>query len=419
MNAQELTIWSMALGAIGAVALGRLVDFMLRPSVSQLQGVGYHAAVFLLVFILSGVAAETGLPLGRPLLQVLQVVAGPACVGLSDLWIRGWLYAPQRDRMMASLLRLSGLLLPLAGVACLALPAPVQLPSAAAISVLGGLLTLWLTARAWQLGDSLAPVMAAGCLLTIPAIAGLYAVAMELPGFGLGVHAGLALCAALSNAFTGFGLWRRDRHEQRARRSPSSTLQTDPVTQLHSGRSLVEQLMRAQRRRQRSGQDGAVLAVMLFNLERIRAEAGTAGINQMFICMASRMQRQVGAVNVVGRYYEGCFVALVESIQSTASLRTLGLRVASSLRRPIEVTTMSGERAGVSADVGVGVVHLSGRGAAVEDILDDAQQMAEAARGMQSRAAIRDPRTAQAVPVEHANLGGRRRRDRNLLHAGS
>jgi GGDEF domain-containing protein len=409
----------MALGAIGAVALARLVDFMLRPSVSQLQGAGYHAAVFVLVFILSGVAAETGPRIGRPMLQVLQVVAGPLCVGLSDLWIRGWLDAPQRDRVMASVLRLSGLSLPLAGVACLALPAAVQLPSAAAISVLGGVVTLWLTARARLLGDSLAPVMAAGCLLTIPAIAGLYAIAMELPGLGLAMHASLALCAALSNAFTGFGLWRRDRHEQRVRRPATSVWQTDPVTQLHSGRSLVDQLMRAQRRRRRSGQDGAVLAVMVFNVERIRAEAGTVGINQMFICMASRMQRQVGAVNVVGRYYEGCFVALVESIQSLASLRTLGLRVASSLRRPIEITTMSGERADVRADVGVGVVHLSGRGAAVEDILDDAQQMAEAAREMQSRAAIRDPLTAQAVAVEHANLGSRHRRERDLLHAGS
>ena len=58
MNAQELAIWSMALGAIAAVALARLADLVVRPSVSQVQGVAYHTAVFLLVLILSGVGRQ-------------------------------------------------------------------------------------------------------------------------------------------------------------------------------------------------------------------------------------------------------------------------------------------------------------------------------------------------------------------------
>ena len=99
---------------------------------------------------------------------------------------------------------------------------------------------------------------------------------------------------------------------------------------------------------------------------------------------------------------------LLETIQSPAWLRTLGLRVASSLRRPIEVMTASGQRIELKADVGVGVVHLSRGPAAVEDILHDAQRMAEAARGMRSRAAILDPSSGEVVPVEQANLGPRR-----------
>jgi len=46
----------------------------------------------------------------------------------------------------------------------------------------------------------------------------------------------------------------------------------------------------------------------------------------------------------------------------------------------------------------------------VEDILHDAQRMAEAARGMRSRAAILDSATGEVVPVEEANLGPRRQR---------
>lgn len=418
MSAHELTIWSMALGTIAAVALARLADFVMRPSRSQLRGVGYHAVVFVLVSILSGVAGQIGPHIEPKLLHALQVVAGPICVGLSDLWIRGWLSASQRDRVMASVLWLSALLLPVAGLACLTLPGPLQLPAAAVISLLGATLTLWLAARAWLLGDSLAPVMTIGCLLTVPAIGGMYAIAMQLPSAGLLFHMAIALCAAGSNALTGFGLWRRDRHGRRARRGADSTSRFDPVTQLHSGRSLVRKLLKAQGRRRRSGRDGAVLAVLVFEVERIRNEAGAAGVNQMFICMANRMQRQVGVVNVVGRYYDGCFVAIVESIQSTGRLRTLGLRVACSLRRPIEISLRSGERAEISPDIGVGLVHLSRRAAAVEDILADAQRMAGAARAMRSRAAIRDPVTGQAVPVEQANLGTGRRHG-NLLRAAS
>jgi GGDEF domain-containing protein len=288
------------------------------------------------------------------------------------------------------------------------LPQTQQIPAAAAISLLGASLTLWLTVRAWLMGDRLAPVMAAGCLLTLPAIAGLHAIAMGLPGINLPMHAALGLCAALSNGLTGFVLWRRDRHEWRARREDGMPSRFDPVTKLYSGISLVRKLINAQRRRRRTRRDGAVLAILVFDIDRIAAQAGTAGVNEMFICIASRIQRQVGVVNPVGRYYDSCFVSLVETIQSPAWLRTLGLRVASSLRRPMEVMNVSGQRIELKADIGVGVVHLTQGPAAVEDILHDAQRMAEAARSMRSRAAILDPASGEVMPVEQANLGPRR-----------
>jgi GGDEF domain-containing protein len=415
MTAQELAIWSMALGAIAAVALARLTDLMVRPTHSQIQGLAYHVTVFLLVLILSGVPSQIWPVLDSGAQQVAQVMAGPLCVGLSNFWIRGWLNAAQRDRVMAWVLRASAVMLPLMGLACLGLPKEQQIPAAGAVSLAGGALTLWLTVRAWRMGDRLAPVMAVGCLLTLPAIGGLYAVAMRLPGLGLPAHAVFALCAALCNAFTGFVLWRRDRHEWRTRREQAVPSQFDPVTKLHSGISLVRKLINAQRRRGRTRRDGAVLAILVFDVDRLTAQAGTAGVNELFICMASRIQRQVGVINPVGRYYDRCFVSLVETIQSPAWLRTLGLRVATSLRRPIEVMGVSGQRIELKADVGVGVVHLSRGPAPVEDILHDAQRMAEAARGMRSRAAMLDPASGEVVPVEQANLGPRRHGHRQLV----
>ena len=128
MSAQELSVWSMTLGTIAAMALARLAQFARRPSVSHLQGLAYHVAVFLLVLILSGVAGHLFPWLPRRHLHMAQVLAGPLCVGLSDLWIRGWLYAPHRDRLMASALQLAAVLLPLGGLAALVLPPPLELP---------------------------------------------------------------------------------------------------------------------------------------------------------------------------------------------------------------------------------------------------------------------------------------------------
>jgi hypothetical protein len=106
----------------------------------------------------------------------------------------------------------------------------------------------------------------------------------------------------------------------------------------------------------------------------------------------------------VGRYWDCCFIVLVETIPSRGALRTLGLRVAVSLRQPLEVTGLDGRRTRVHADLGVGVVHLQTAGPEVEDILAEAQQLAEAARRMRSRAAIYDPCCRQVVPLEEASL---------------
>ena len=90
------------------------------------------------------------------------------------------------------------------------------------------------------MGDRLAPVMAAGCLLTLPAIAGLHAIAIARARRPRACSrtSATALCAALSNGFTGFALWRRDRHEWRTRREDTACpCGFDPVTKLSQRQS--------------------------------------------------------------------------------------------------------------------------------------------------------------------------------------
>jgi GGDEF domain-containing protein len=186
--------------------------------------------------------------------------------------------------------------------------------------------------------------------------------------------------------------------------------QYDPVTKLPGGLPLVRNLLRAQKRRRLTRREGAVIAVLVFEPERIRSVVGTTGLNEAYVHLAQRLQHQVSVVNPVGRYWERCFVALVEAIRSPAALRTMGLRVVTSLRRPMEVTSADGGHVGVRFDIGVGVLRLEREHAEVEDMLHEAQVLAEAARAMPSRAATRDPVTGEIVPLEHAQIGPRRTR---------
>jgi hypothetical protein len=64
------------------------------------------------------------------------------------------------------------------------------------------------------------------------------------------------------------------------------------------------------------------------------------------------------------------------------------------------------------------VVRLSAGSAPVEDILHDAQRMAEAARRTPSRTAILDPTSGEVVAVEHADLGPRRGRHARVATVG-
>lgn len=402
MGAQALMLWSMALGAIAAVALARGADLLRRRGSVQARALAYHLSVFLLVLVESGVLRQVAQP-APARLHVLQVLAGPVCVGLSNFWIHGWLAASERDRLMAAMLRASALALPAGGLAALALPAPLQLPAAALLSLAGSALTCWLTFRAWSIGDRLALTMAAGCALTLPAIAGLYALAMHLGSWKLAGQAAVALAAVASNALTGHALWRRARDAWRTRETGSVPL-LDPVTRVHSATALVQHLLAAQKRRQRTGREGALLAILVSEPERIARDAGAAALDEVWMTLAARIQRQVGLANPVGRYWDRCFVALVETIPARPWLRTLALRTAAALRQPMAVTGRGGQALRVRVELGVGLVHLDGTPAEVEDVLDLAQRLAEAARTLPSRTAMLDPVSGAVVAVESAQF---------------
>ena len=402
MSTSQLLIWSATVGAIGLVVLLAAIDSAFNRTRASLQTLVYLLFYWLFISLLSGLALAVWPPIA-PIVPTAQVLMGPLGAAMGSYGCSQWLSAHKRDRLMKVSLQAATWICLLGGPLCLLLVPHWRLPASAVLSVMNMSVALWLSVRAAQLGDRLAWGLGLGCALSLPVQVGLYGMALGGNQLSLGLQAGIAVLALLSVLVTGVILWLRNRHAQRL--SQAHLSQRDPITHLYSSMVMVQKLINAQRRRVRTRRDGALMAVLLFEPERLLTQVGQVGLNDIYIQMAHRMRRHTGVVNPAGRYYDRCFVVLVETLHSPRWIRTLGLRVASSLRRPLEVTSLAGERITITVDIAVGIVLMSAVAKDVDQLLHEVQRVAEAARQMRSRAALLDPDSRQAVPVENANLG--------------
>jgi GGDEF domain-containing protein len=288
------------------------------------------------------------------------------------------------------------------GLMCLFLTPDRALLVSAALTMINVSVALLISVRAAQSGDKLAWGLALGCALALPTQIGLYTMALGSTRLPLSMQAAVAFVGLLSMVITARMLWLRNHHAQQI--TGDDTSQRDPITRLYSSVALIRKIIAAQVRRQRTRRDGALMAVVLFEPERLLKQVGQFGLNDIYIQLARRRQRHTGVVNPAGRYYDRCFVVLIESMQSPRWMRTMSLRVASSLRQPLDVTSLAGERMKITPDIGVGMMHLSARAEDVDQLLHEVQRVAVAVRGMRSRAALLEQTTGLAIPVENADL---------------
>ncbi len=403
MTPNETVLWSAELGSLGVIVLLALADLVYTRSRAAAQSLGFLGIAWLFVLLLSGLLPELLPTYNTSWLQSAQVLVGPLSASISSYWTGVWLSARKRDRLMEISLRAVTVLCLASAPLCLLLPANWQLPTSAMLTLLNTALLMWLSVRAAQLGDRMAWGLALGCLLSLPFQLGLYALALgnRLP---LAVQFAVALLGLLAFSVLGIMLWLRNRRQLRTQRDVPSEI--DPITQLWGSMAIVQKIIAAQRRQVNTDSDGLVLAVLVFEPEKLAAQVGQYGLNEIYAELARRLRRQVGVLNPVGRYYDRCFVGLIETLHSPKLMRTMGLRVAAGLRRPLEVTSPTGYRVTLTLDIGVGLVHFSRATKDVDQLLHDAQHLAELARQMRSRSAVLDPVTAEPMPVEKAALDG-------------
>lgn len=403
MRTAEMMIWSAVVGSIGLIVLLAFADALYSRTRSSFNALVNLVGGWLFVALFSGLPGALFSPLAGPPLHVLQVIVGPLCASMASYGTSRWLTAQQRDRTMKTSMRLVSIACLAGAPLCLLLKYEFQLPASAALTVCSLGVLIWVGARAAQLGDRMAWGLTAGFVITLPLQLGMYWLALGSTHPSIGWQVAIAIAGLASLTVTAVMAWLRNRHAQQFRSENKS--RRDRITQLYSSTVIVQKIIHAQRRLVRTRRDGALMAVMLFDAEQLSSQVGQYGLNEIYIHLARRMQRHTGVVNPAGRYYDRCFVVLMETMHSPKLIRTMGLRVASSLRRPIDVISLNGERIKVTADIGVGIVHMSRASKDVDQVLHEAQKVAEAARHMRSRAALLDPETRHAIPVESAELG--------------
>jgi hypothetical protein len=405
MSAPEIMLWSATAGAVGMVVLVGLVDATLSRTRAAWQLLAYSLGSALVVVLLGGLPHALW-PQWHTSLQLAQVLLGPLCAAMGSYGVSQWLYADRRDRTIRITLVVMTASSLAGGPLCLLLAPASRLQASAALCVATMALALWLTVRAAQRGDPLAWGLAGGCLLALPALLGLYYIAVaEVHHPALGLQAVIAFAALSSMVLTGMMIWRRNRQIRHLLQGRVSD--RDPVSGLFSSLVMLQKIIASQLNRRRNGSNGALMAVMVFEPESLLPQIGHSGLNELYTELALRMRRQTGIINPAGRYYDRCFLVLFETMHSPRWLGKLSLSTAASLRYPVELTALTGETLLVRADIGVGIIHVAQGGKAVDELVHEAQAVATAARYTPSRAAIFDTRTRRAVPAESADLGSR------------
>jgi GGDEF domain-containing protein len=419
----ELITWCLLLGAMLMLIIVCATEYVRHRARWSLESGAYILALGLVSLCMSGVAQEW---FGREYAGQIALMLGltpPLSMALGTLGMRNWLRTRGREQFADITLVVCFVLCCAMVVWSLLFPPPVDgvgnpivppvwtQPAHATLALswgvtwFGVIASTFASLRVALHGDNRAWLMFAACLLNapVPLILSLkiffdYHVfaAWVLPAM---VMQGVAAWLILRNA------WERHRIVFNANRILEDNRGIDPVTRLPHGGALVSQMEQAYTRAHKLLRHRpVVVAVQLFNADDILKESGENGWNQVVLATLARIRRVVSPADLVGRYYGGCFVIQINSRVTPQYLRGLGLRLASSARRPVTPRTPpSGFESDepIETDVGVGLFWCDEVGD-LTMALHEAERAATVAQGLRSRAAVVLKPRGEALAVERA-----------------
>jgi GGDEF domain-containing protein len=297
-------------------------------------------------------------------------------------------------------------LLAAAGVIIGWLLSPVQaLAVGVAIAGALGLAALGVALRgAWR-GDRLAWRAVFGVFFMLVAMLGLSWIALARGNVPWQLHAVSALSGTAYLVMMASALWVRYSYLIELKQIMAHGPNYDPVTRMPSHTETGQMLGHAFRRQQDEATVLGMLVVSIGNLYALENLHGKAAVNHALFVCAGRLRRAVPRDVELGRFGEDGFVLLMHDCRDSGRLIKLAHRVAARLSKSVALNTSldaarrESEQTRWKADIGVGVVMVSGLQGTVSATLATARAMSRTALSYGSRVAWHDHGTGEAVEL--------------------
>jgi diguanylate cyclase (GGDEF)-like protein len=433
MNVTEVALWSACMGVFVVCLVASLLNAVFTKTLTGLQSALFVMIGGLFVALGCGMFTALGPTLHIKSFQFLMLASGPmaACVGIYGLM--RFLRAHQHDhfvqRGLIAIIVVSALCSVSAGWHDYR-----QALGWVAVTITGcSFVAFWLVLRSALLGDRFAWPMVVACFFMVLGVMGVYACALGAIDNNLTLQALAAISVATYVATCLLAVWRRNAEYLRMRQALLMHREKDLLTQLWTGAALIKRVDQTIARARRNRQETAIFCVEVFNIAQLRQELGANATEQVIYSLAARVRQSVGSSTEVGRYDDNSFVVIVESVKRPSVLRTIGLRLASSVRKPYMLNPQSTSPRQFMADIGVGIARLpasrdpqgsrftlssrSTRAKSMDtsynidsmgiaqEAMHDAAALAKQARTFKSHAVIVDAYSRKTVAVEEADLG--------------
>lgn len=361
LTGQVNLIWTVQFGILVMLLLMSLVFMFQQGTVVSVRFVVWLTVVFVPTVALNRPFYGEVYQALVPDLHWLKVSGPPLAVLVSGYLLSSWFGVGNQSRALRFTSKFVCVVALAAMVVCPWLPAELGVLLATGVSVGGGLLIalicLWLGRHGSRIGAFLgagtfffALVMALHFGLVLGWVQGLAMHLLVATLDLIGILTMSALCV------------QRCLHESHTRAMHNRLgADVDPSTHLLSAKAFVRALQKSVDGLKGSADTYAVLTVVVENVPGLIDQLGVGGVHDALCLVAARVRAKSGFLTPVGRYYDRCFMILIDRPQSHELVKMLVAALTSSLREPVTIRGEHNEIQNVQLNVGVAAVYFDQR----------------------------------------------------------
>jgi len=394
MSTLEIVVWSVMLGGLLTIGTMAVVHVVRSRSPAAWRGMVFMIVTGSSCMLLSGLPEYLFPDLPAVPVLILMASLGPLSGAMVLSYLSQWLGVAAEDRLVHYTLTWGSVAMAVSAVIITILSTLFAdtltseiLLLAAAVNALAVLLATAASVRSAQLGDSMAPLMALGCLLMAGSVAGLYVHQIY--------HEAGTVPESIATAFSTVSFFlvmvtlgiRRNRQIRQLERMAVQSRRADPATGLPRGSVLLSKVDDAFWRSSRLNSKCSVICLHLRNLYALGEDAGHSVDQQILSAMSARLRRAVGFRCVVGLYHPRCFVVVISAVSQPRMNANFGDSLRALMCKPLRVIGENGVPHMFTPQVSVGMVTVTATDAIPSQVIDEAEQAALASEREKATAA--------------------------------